>query len=140
MKLKIQRINTAAKLPIRAYKHDAGYDLYSAEEITLKPGERAAVKTGIKMAIPAGCAGLVWDKGGVANAGIHCLAGVVDAGFRGEVTVHLVNLSDKIHEIKPGQKIAQMLIQKTEFPGIEEGEITDETERGTGRFGSSGIF
>ena len=140
MKLKIQRLDPAAKLPTRAYEHDAGYDLYSVEEITLKPGERAAARTGLKMAIPAGCVGLIWDKGGPAVKGIHCLAGVVDAGFRGEVTVHLANLSREPYDIKIGQKIAQILVQKIEFPEIAEEEIADETERGAGRFGSSGIF
>lgn len=135
-----ERLNPAAKLPTRAYNHDAGMDLYAAEYYSLPPGGRAVVQTGIRLAIPAGYAGLVWDKGGVAKDGVHAIAGVVDAGFRGEVTVNLVNLGHDLYHIAPGQKIAQLLIQKIETPVIEERPINDDTHRGAGRFGSSGLF
>jgi len=140
LKLKVQKISPGAKLPTRAYDHDAGLDLYSADYYSLIPGDSTTIRTGIKLAIPAGYAGLVWDKGGVAKNGIHSLAGVIDAGFRGEVTVQLTNLSQDIYHIAPGQKIAQLLIQKVEAPEISEGRVDDQTERQDGRFGSSGIF
>ena len=138
--LKIKKISPWAKLPTRAYDHDAGLDLYAADYYSLLPGDRVVIQTGLKLAIPAGCAGLIWDKSGVAKAGIHAIAGVIDAGFRGELTVNLVNLSQDIYHIAPGQKIAQLLIQKVELPEISEGPLNDNTERKDGRFGSSGMF
>jgi len=139
-KLFVQRLSPAAKLPSRAYEHDAGFDLYAADYYSLMPGERAVINTGIKIAIPNGLAGLIWDKGGLAKDGIHTMAGVIDSGFRGEVTVNLINLSNDIYNIAPGQKIAQLLIQKIECPEIIEAEINDKTDRSACRFGSSGIF
>ncbi|MDP2708704.1 MAG: dUTP diphosphatase [bacterium] len=140
IKLKVEKISPWAKLPTRAYGHDAGFDLYSADYYSLLPGDYAIIKTGLKIALPEGRAGLIWDKGGVAKSGIHSLAGVIDSGFRGEVTVELANLSQDIFHIAPGQKIAQLLIQKVEAPEIIEGQIDDTTERGNNRFGSSGLF
>jgi len=139
-KLKVELISPWAKLPTRAYAHDAGLDIYSAEYYSIVPGQRAIVKTGLKLAIPEGFAGLIWDKGGVAKNGIHAIAGVIDSGFRGEVTINLINLSQDIYHIAPGQKIAQLLIQKVETPEIVEGQINDATERDNGHFGSSGLF
>lgn len=140
LKLKIEKISHSAKLPTRAYEHDAGIDLYSADYYSLFPGDFTIIKTGIKIAIPNGFAGLIWDKGGIAKTGIHSMAGVIDSGFRGEITVELINLSHDIFHIAPGQKIAQLLIQKTETPEIIEEHIADNTDRGNGRFGSSGLF
>ena len=140
LKLKVEKISSWAKLPTRAYEHDAGLDLFSADYYSLLPGDCVNIKTGLKMAIPEGCAGLVWDKGGLAKSGIHAIAGVVDAGYRGEITVQLVNLSQDIYHIAPGQKIAQLLIQKVELLEIEEASITNNTDRKENRFGSSGLF
>jgi dUTP pyrophosphatase len=139
-KLKVMRLSPVAKLPTRARQNDAGLDLYSADYYSLMPGERAIIKTGIKMAIPDGFAGLIWDKGGIARDGIHAMAGVVDTGFRGEVTVNLINLSQDIYNIAPGQKVAQLLIQKIELPDIIEEEIINDTDRGSGCFGSTGLY
>ncbi|MFA6306339.1 MAG: dUTP diphosphatase [Patescibacteria group bacterium] len=140
LKLKVEKISSWAKLPTRAYEYDAGLDLYSADYHSLTPGKYAIIKTGIKIALPKGFVGLVWDKGGLAKNGIHSLAGVIDAGFRGEVTVELINLGQDIFHIAPGQKIAQLLIQKIELPEIVEGRVADETDRKDGCFGSSGLF
>ncbi len=139
-KLKVTRLSPVAKLPTRARQSDAGLDLYSADYYSLFPGERAIIKTGIKMAIPGGFAGLIWDKGGIARDGVHAMAGVVDSGFRGEVTVNLINLSQDIYNIAPGQKVAQLLIQKIELPDIIEEEIINDTDRGSGCFGSTGMY
>ena len=83
LKLKVEKISPWAKLPTRAYSGDAGLDLYSADYYSLIPGDCTTIRTGLKLAIPAGYAGLIWDKGGVAKNGVHCLAGVFDSGFRG---------------------------------------------------------
>jgi dUTP pyrophosphatase len=138
-KLKIKRITETAKIPVRGHSTDAGLDVFADEEKDLTPGERAFIKTGIKMAIPEGYVGLVWDKGGLAKAGIKTIAGVVDTDYRGEVLIGLYNFGQETYAIKTGEKIAQILIQKVEFPEIIEDEL-DETNRGDGKFGSTGLI
>lgn len=140
LKLFVERLSPLAKLPTRAHEGDAGLDLYSTENYTLFPGDIAGIKTGIRMQIPLGFAGLVWDKSGLAMQGLHTIAGVIDSNYRGEIIVLVKNLSEDIFNIAAGQKIAQILIQKIETPEIIEGEIDDETERGGNGFGSSGMF
>ena len=138
--LKIERLSPTAKSLKQAYEHDAAFDLFADDYYTLYPGDRANIKTGIRMAIPTGYAGLIWDKSGVASSGLHCLAGVIDSGFRGEILVNIINLGQDIYNISPGQKVAQIVIQKIEHPKIIEIELDDNTERGQGGFGSSGLF
>jgi dTMP kinase len=138
--LKIERITPTAKLPSRSYAGDAGLDLYADQAHDLLPGERKVVETGIKMALPKGHAGLVWDKSGVATQGIHTLAGVIDENFRGPLAVVLVNLSHSPYRIEAGQKVAQLLVQKVEAPVVIEEKLSDQTARVEGRFGSSGLF
>lgn len=138
--LKIEKLNEDAKLPQKAYEDDAGLDIFSSDYYSLLPGENMNIKTGIKMAIPKGYAGLVWDKSGVAKAGIHTMAGVIDSGYRGEIMVNVINLSGDIYNIAPGQKIAQILIQPIAKTEIIEMRIEDETDRNEGGFGSSGLF
>ena len=139
MKIKILKINSEAIIPNYAKVGDAGLDFYSVENVVLKPMERKAIRTGIKMEIPEGYVGLVWDKSGIAaNSGIKTMAGVIDAGYRGEIKIVLINLSNQDFEIKKGQKIAQMLIQKIEHPKIEIVEFLSESGRGEGGFGSTG--
>ncbi|MFA4941218.1 MAG: dUTP diphosphatase [Patescibacteria group bacterium] len=138
--LKIEKLNENAKLPQKAYEDDAGLDLFSSDYYSLLPGENMNIKTGIKMAIPKGYAGLVWDKSGVAKAGVHTMAGVIDSGYRGEIMVNVINLSGDIYNIAPGQKIAQILIQPIAKTEIMEIRIEDETDRNQGGFGSSGLF
>jgi dUTP pyrophosphatase len=140
MKLKVKRIHPAAKLPSYGHAGDAGMDLHSCLDLTLAPGEVRAVPTGIRMAIPPGHVGLVWDKSGISLAGVHRLAGVVDAGYRGEVKVVMINLGPGPYEIKAGMKIAQMLVQPVVPAEIEEAADLDDTSRGEGGFGSTGLF
>jgi dUTP pyrophosphatase len=94
------------------------------------------------MAIPDGYVGLIWDKSGLSLQGVHRLAGVVDAGYRGEVKVVMVNLTKEPFIFKPGQKVAQMLVQPAQTVEIvDAGESDlDETSRGSGGFGSTGHF
>lgn len=140
MKLKVKRINPGARLPFYSHAGDAGMDLFSAVEEVLAPGEVKAIPTGIKMAIPKGYVGLIWDKSGLSLRGIHRLAGVVDAGYRGEVRVVMANLGREPFSIQKGMKIAQMLIQPVETVEIVEAEELDDTSRGEGGFGSTGRF
>lgn len=140
MKIEIKKINPEAKIPTYANPKDAGMDFYSVVDINILPNKRVACDTGIAMAIPAGYVGLIWDKSGVAfNGGIKTMGGVIDSTYRGEIKIILKNLSDKEYAIKKGDKIAQMLIQKVEAPVIEEVGELDDTARGEGRFGSTGM-
>ncbi len=139
MQLKIKKLYPESKIPIYAHDGDAGFDLYSREEIILSPGERKMVPTGIAMEIPEGYVGLVWDKSGLSmKHGLKNLGGVVDAGYRGEVTVGIVNLSQEKYVIEGGHKVAQMLIQKVERVEIVEATELSDTARSDGGFGSTG--
>jgi len=140
MELKVKKIHPAAKLPLYGHPGDAGFDLFACVDRSLAPGALAPVPTGIQMAIPKGFVGLVWDKSGVSLKGVHRLAGVVDAGYRGEVQVVLINLGREVYDIKAGMKIAQMLIQPVQTADILETESLDDTSRGEGGFGSTGLF
>ncbi|MCX6712842.1 MAG: dUTP diphosphatase [Candidatus Vogelbacteria bacterium] len=139
MKLQIEKIYEDAKLPAYGYAGDAGLDLFAHGDFTLAPGERVSVPTGIKMAIPEGYVGLVWDKSGLAfKNGLKTLGGVVDSGYRGEIKICFLNLSNEPFEFKKGDKIAQMLIQPFISAEIEEGILDPDTPRGEKGFGSSG--
>lgn len=140
MNIQVKKLHPEAKVPSFAHPGDAGMDLYSVAKLILKAGERTSVPTGIAMALPEGYVALVWDKSGVSHKfGVKVLGGVIDSGYRGEYLVGLVNLSQESFEIKVGQKIAQLLIQKVEHPEVEEVAELDETSRGDGRFGSTGV-
>jgi len=140
MELKIRRIHPEAKLPSYGHKGDAGLDLFSCADYVLGAGEVKAIQTGIKVAIPRGYVGLIWDKSGISLKGVHKLAGVVDAGYRGEVQVVMINLGNTPYEIKKGMKIAQMLIQPINEVTVIEAEDLDDTLRGEGGFGSTGLY
>lgn len=140
MIVRVQKLDENAHVPDYAHDSDAGCDLYANESVSIAPHERALVKTGIAMAIPEGFAGLVWDKSGLAvRNGLHRLAGVIDAGYRGEIQVALVNLGSEPVAIAKGQKIAQMLFQKIEHAQLELVSELDDTSRGKGGFGSTGL-
>ncbi len=140
MNLRVKRLSPQAKLPSYGHPNDAGLDLYSSEEMVIRPGEVKAVPTGLKMAIPPGFVGLIWDKSGLSLRGVHRLAGVVDSGYRGEVKVVLINLGKENFEIAAGMKIAQMLIQPVAQAVVEEVGELDPTSRGEGGFGSTGQY
>ena len=139
LKIKIQKIRNV-KTPNYAHQGDAGLDIYSAEEdYTLKPRERKGFLTGIKMEIPNGYVGLVWDKSGLAiKHGIETMAGVIDSIYRGELIIVLINLGNENYLVEKNTKIAQVLIQKIEHAEIEEVENLEETQRGGDGFGSTG--
>ncbi len=139
-KLLIEKILPEAKLPQQAHPGDAGYDLFACDYYSITPYGQALVSTGIKLAIPNNHVGLIWDKSSLANQGITTMGGVIDAGYRGEIKIVVKNLSEDIFNIVPGQKIAQILIQPIVCPELGEEQITDETSRQTGAFGSSGKF
>lgn len=140
MKLKVKRINPEAKIPVYSLPEDAGMDLFSSIDLELNPHEIKAVPTGIQVAVPPGHVGLIWDKSGLSLEGLHRLAGVIDSGYRGEVKVVMVNLSNKLIKIKKGMKIAQMLIQPVVSVKVLEVDFLEETQRGEKGFGSTGRF
>ncbi len=140
MELKVSRIHAEARLPSYGHRGDAGLDLFSVVDLVLKRRQVEAVSTGIKVAIPEGYVGLIWDKSGISLKGVHRLAGVIDSGYRGEVKVVLINLSDAPFRIEKGMKIAQMLIQPLSVVNIVETQELDDTSRGEGGFGSTGKF
>ena len=116
----------------------AGADLCASEAVRLEPGARAAVPTGLHLEIPPGHVGLVWPRSGLAlKHGIDTLAGVIDSDYRGEVRVVLVNHGAETVEIAPGDRVAQLLVQRVERVEFVAGELGGSA-RGTGGFGSSG--
>lgn len=126
-------------MPKYALPGDAAFDLLASESITFKPGERVQVKTGLKMEIPEGYVGFIWDKSGLSHkGGLKTLGGVIDSSYRGEVMVGMINLSDAPYAFEKGNKVAQMCIQKKEEVTIVEAETLSETTRGEGGFGSTG--
>ncbi|MDX1535453.1 MAG: dUTP diphosphatase [Candidatus Spechtbacterales bacterium] len=143
-KVYFQKIDPSAKLPSYAYEGDAGMDLFSSENKVINPSEKAVLSTGLKVALPSGFGGFVWDKSGLAVKNhITTLAGVVDSNYRGELKVVLANLGANPHVINKGDKIAQFVVKPVEEASIEE--ISDiekldstPTSRGDKRFGSSG--
>jgi dUTP diphosphatase len=124
-----------------AYGSDAaaGADLRAHEALDLLPGARAAIPTGVHLQIPPGHVGLVWPRSGLAvRHGIDTLAGVIDSDYRGEVRVVLVNHGAEAFRIEPGDRIAQLLVQRVERVAFARAESLDETARGEGGFGSTG--
>ncbi len=139
MTLLIKKLHADAIVPKYALSGDAGMDLFALEETTFLPGERKSVRTGIALAIPANHVGLVWDKSSVPSKfGMHCLAGVLDETYRGEILVVMINHSPAPFTFAKGQKIAQLLIQPIAHPEVKEVQELDSTIRGSGGFGSTG--
>lgn len=139
MKLNIKKVHPEAVIPSYAHPGDAGMDLYTVERIAYAPGELKAIKTGIAMEIPEGYVGLIWDKSSVAGkGGMKMMGGVIDAGYRGEVMVSMINLSTKEYVFEKGHKVGQMLIQQVTRPEISEVAELGQTSRGSGAFGSTG--
>jgi dUTP pyrophosphatase len=142
MKLEFQRLHADAKLPTQAHPGDAGLDLASMIDVEIAAGERAMVPTGVAVAIPEGHAGLVLPRSGLASRHGLTLAnapGLIDAGYRGEVTCALVNLNRTIPvRIRKGDRIAQLVIVAIPEVQTEWADELPPTSRGEGGFGSTG--
>jgi dUTP pyrophosphatase len=140
--VKVQKLDKDLQTPKYAHIGDAGLDLYSAVDCIIRPLERRLVPTGIKVAIPEGYAGFVQPKSGLAiKKGLSLVntPGLIDSGYRGEISAILVNLDGKEDiKIMRGDKICQLVIQKVEHADIEITEELDDTARGDGGFGSTG--
>ena len=141
--LPFKRLHDAATLPVRAYEGDAGLDLSAAERVELSPGAQAVVGTGLAVAIPAGHAGFVQPRSGLAaEHGITIVnsPGLVDSGYRGELKVILLNTDlENTFVVEPGMRIAQLMIVAVATPqSVEVAELPD-SERGEKGFGSSSV-
>jgi dUTP pyrophosphatase len=137
--LKFFRLNSKASLPVRGSTHSAGLDLCSVENRILGAGERAAISTGLAVAIPNGFYGRVAPRSGLAiKHGVDVLAGVVDSDYRGEIRCALINHGSEPFEIIKGMRIAQLIIEAIAMPVPEWDTELDATERGEGGFGSTG--
>lgn len=140
MEIKIKRLDKDIEIPSFAYEGDAAFDLRSCEALTLPPGEMKIVKTGLAMSIPDGFRGIIKDRSGLAAK--HCLetaAGVIDAGYRGEVGIVMRNHSNKDFQIEKDMRIAQMKIEEVPKMTIVEVDNLEDSQRGEGGFGSSGL-
>ena len=136
--LKVKKLSPNAVLPTVAHPgEDIGYDLYSAEDITLPARGAAAVHTGIAIEFVPTAGGIVKTRSGMAKKRLICNAGVIDAGYRGEIIVLMENLADEPYAIRKGDKIAQLLEHPFLAGEVVEEELSEAT-RGAKGFGSSG--
>ncbi|HET9728060.1 MAG TPA: dUTP diphosphatase [Acidimicrobiia bacterium] len=143
MQIRVKRLDPSLPLPDRRHPGDAGYDLHARHAVRLAPsGGRALVATGIAIAIPDGFAGFVLPRSGLAlRHGVTCLnaPGLIDAGYRDEVSVLLVNHdANRAFDVQPGDRIAQLVIQRVHEVVWQEVDDLDDTVRGLGGWGSTG--
>mgnify|MGYP001097312311 CR=1 FL=1 len=139
--VKVNLIHEDAILPNRAYEGDAGFDLFSVEEIVIKAGEAALIQTGIQLELPKGTEAQIRPRSGLAlNHSITVLnsPGTIDEGYRGEIKIILINHGKKDFVIKKKMKIAQMVIAPVAKVDLIEADVLTGSKRGTGGFGSSG--
>ncbi|MEO5303753.1 MULTISPECIES: dUTP diphosphatase [Corynebacterium] len=141
--IQVKRLDKELPMPHRAHGGDAGADLYAAHDVILRPGERALVGTGIALALPMGTVGLVHPRSGLAaKHGISVVntPGTIDAEYRGEIKVCLINHDpEETFEVTRGMRIAQLIVQRVELVGFQEVEELDDTARGDGGYGSTGV-
>ena len=152
MLLKVKKLNPEAILPEKNNESDSGYDFFvvkdedfidwggqSGEVFVLEAGQRKVFSTGIALELPDGFGMLLKDRSGMAvKSGVHVMAGVIDNGYRGEVKICLINLSDDRHVFNKGQKVAQGVLHPVPICEVQEIEELSETKRGDKGFGSSG--
>ncbi|MEJ6012445.1 dUTP diphosphatase [Corynebacterium sp. H127] len=141
--IQIKRLDPGVPLPKRAHRGDAGADLHAASGATIAPGERVLIGTGIAIALPLGTVGLIHPRSGLAakqGLSIVNTPGTVDADYRGEIKVCLINLDPSTPVvIERGDRIAQLVVQRVELVDFEEVDELDDTVRGAGGYGSTGV-
>lgn len=136
--MKFKKLSEHAKAPVRGSEYAAGLDLFTIESADILPKQRALLKTGLAVEIPADYVALIWPRSKLAvKKGIDVLAGVVDSDYRGEVMISLLNTSDQKVEIRRGDKVAQMIIQRCILIEPVEVDQLSETERGSNGVNSS---
>lgn len=142
MKLLVEKINEKAIIPFQAHEGDAGMDLFSVEEVVLKPMERKLIHTGIRIQLPKNTEAQIRPRSGLAlKNGITVLntPGTIDEGYRGEIGIILINLGQEEFKVTQGMKVAQMVIKPTLTLDVEEVSELTLTDRGEGGFGSTGV-
>jgi len=140
--IQVKKLHVNAKIPTYAHSGpwgDLAADLYAVSELTLAPGETAAISTGLAMGFPSDFGALVEDRSGLALRGLTTLAGVVDPGYRGEIRVVLTNLAAIPHTVAEGDRVAQLRLVRRIEASFEEVTSLDETVRAAGGFGSTGL-
>ncbi len=141
MRIEVQLLDPRARLPVRVHEGDAGADLVAIEETVIPPGQRRDVGTGLAIAVPAGYAGFVQPRSGLAfKHGIMVVnsPGLIDSGYRGEIRVSLYNSGSVPFVVGVGERIAQMVVQRVEDPAFVEVADLPASPRGKGGFGSTG--
>ena len=139
--LQIKRLTLDATLPTRASPGSFGYDLYSLNDLVIQPNSRDIVSTGVCATIPLGCYGRIAPRSGLTvKYGIHVGAGVIDPDYTGELKVCLFNLGSVPFEIKQGERIAQLILEKCSTPLIQEVNELQKTMRANRGFGSTGTL
>ncbi|MEI6580726.1 MAG: dUTP diphosphatase [bacterium] len=138
MKIRIKKLKENVKLPKYHHPGDVGMDMYAMETVTINPGESYLFWHGFALEFPEGYAAIVKDKGSIAMAGLTQMGGVFDAGYRGEYSTKLVNLSDKPYTFEEGDKVSQLVVYPVVIAELEETDVLSESARGEGRMGSTG--
>ena len=137
--MKVRRLHRDVHLPTRGSAGAVGYDLYAVEDVSIPRGDRALIGTGVAIVLPVGTYGRVAPRSGLAvRSGIQVGAGVIDPDYTGEVKVLLFNHGQGVFEVKKGDRVAQLVLERCETPPVEEIGVIEETERGAGGFGSTG--
>ena len=138
--LPVKLLSDNAVLPKRNHETDAGLDLHCVDPVVIYPGQSALLPSGIAVAIPDGMAGFIWPRSGLAvNRSIDKLAGLIDSSYRGEIKISLINHGERPIELKSGDRIAQLVIQRVELLEPLAVRDLDSTDRGGKGFGSSGL-
>jgi len=138
--LNFLKLSKNAESPEYAFGTDAGFDLKAIENVSLFPFEQKDVRTGIAIEVPKGYVGIVRDRAGIVQKmNVHTVAGTFDSGYRGEVSVMLVNMNDKTVEVEKGMRIAQIILIPIVKAKIIEVKKLSDTERGERGFGSTGM-
>jgi len=138
--IKVKRLSVDSFLPTRGSEYAAGLDLYSPIDAFINPGERLLIKLDISIEIPQCTYAHICPRSGLSlKHGIHVGAGIIDSDYRGNVGVLLFNLSNEQFNIKKGDRIAQMIVKKYEHVSVQESDELNDSVRGTGGFGSTGI-
>jgi dUTP pyrophosphatase len=138
--LKFLKLSKNAEKPEYAFGTDVGFDVKAIENVSLFPLEQKIVRTGIAIEIPEDHVGLVRDRAGIVQKmNVHTVAGTFDSGFRGEVSIMLVNMNEKTVEIEKGMRVAQIILLPVVKAKIQEVKKLSDTERGKKSFGSTGM-
>jgi dUTP pyrophosphatase len=141
MKIKLKRLNKDAKIPTHAHTWDAGLDLYSVEDVVLRPGEIKRIRSGWAFEIPEGYYVEIYNRSGLSskNQVVIISSRIIDSPYRGEIFVPMKNIGDQIVSIMKNTKYAQIILKKRIDVTFEEVDELSETDRGSGGFGSTGV-